>query len=156
MPGLAHHLVLTELELAALAERLALHLCAGDSIALRGDLGAGKTAFARALIRALVGDPLHDVPSPTFALRQDYESARGAIVHFDLYRIADPRELDEIGFDEALQQAITVIEWPERAGTSLPPVTLAVTLQEADVPDRRRVTIVCSGNIAVCKALVGP
>ena len=82
--------ILDEPALVALAGRLARVLVAGDCVALRGDLGAGKTTFARALIRAFVADPALDVPSPTFALRQDYAGPRGAIVHLDLYRITEP------------------------------------------------------------------
>ena len=131
----------SEPALTALAARLAGVLVAGDCVSLRGDLGAGKTTFARALIRAYSMDPTLDVPSPTFALRQDYASARGAIVHFDLYRIADPRELDEIGFDDALANAVTIVEWPERAGASLPASQINITLAHTAGPDLRRITI---------------
>lgn len=102
-----------------LGEDLALSIRAGDCIALSGDLGAGKSTLARALIRAFADDDVLEVPSPTFTLVQTYE-ARLPISHFDLYRLADPSELDELGLDEALENGIALIEWPERAGENLP------------------------------------
>jgi tRNA threonylcarbamoyladenosine biosynthesis protein TsaE len=115
---------------AALARRLAPWLKQGDVVALRGDLGAGKTSFARALIRALSGQDgaEREVPSPTFTLVQTYETPAGPVHHFDLYRIQSPDELTEIGWDEALGQGIVLIEWPERASTLLPAARLDVTL----------------------------
>lgn len=104
---------------AALARHLAPALRFGDVIALHGDLGAGKTAFARALIRALAGTD-EEVPSPTFTLVQSYDAPVGRIFHFDLYRIANPDELIEIGWDEALADGLVLVEWPERAGLRLP------------------------------------
>ena len=139
--------ILDESALGALAGRLARVLVAGDCVALRGDLGAGKTSFARALIRAFVADPALDVPSPTFALRQDYAGPRGAIVHLDLYRITEPRDLDEIGFEDTLVNAVTVVEWPERAGAALPAARIDIALTDTPSSETRRVTI--RGNDAV-------
>jgi len=99
---------------AALAEDIAPRLRAGDVITLRGGLGAGKTTFARALIRALADDPRLEVPSPTFTLVQTY-GGRIAVAHFDLYRLSDASELDEIGFDDAVAEGAALVEWPERA-----------------------------------------
>ena len=115
---------------AALARRLAPYLRPGDIIALSGDLGAGKTSFARALIRALSGleGSEREVPSPTFTLVQSYESPAGRINHFDLYRIQSPDELTEIGWDEALADGIVLVEWPDRAGTLLPADRLDIAL----------------------------
>jgi len=141
-------LIVTEPELLSLAERLAKVLLPGDCIALEGDLGAGKTTFARALIRALADDLGLEVPSPTFALRQDYVSARGPVVHFDLYRITDPRDLDELGFDEALAHAITIVEWPERAGMSPFPGAICVGLADAASPETRELTVTAAENDA--------
>ncbi len=104
----------------AFAEDVALCLAPGNVVALSGGLGAGKTTFARALIRAVADDPRLEVPSPTFTLVQTYALGRLPIAHFDLYRLAAPEELDEVGLDEALTSGAALIEWPERAGTRLP------------------------------------
>ena len=102
-----------------LAEVVATKVAAGDMITLRGDLGAGKTTFARYLIRALLGDDAAEVPSPTFTLLQSYETTRLPVRHFDLYRIASPDELHELEFDDADGEALTIVEWPERAADQL-------------------------------------
>ncbi|CDX19366.1 conserved hypothetical protein [Mesorhizobium plurifarium] len=114
---------------ARLGEDLAMALRAGDAIALRGDLGAGKSTLARALIRALADDAGLEVPSPTFTLVQSYET-RVPVHHFDLYRLSAPDELDELGLDDALSQGAALIEWPERAGDRLPANALWVELTE--------------------------
>ena len=88
-----------EASVAHLAERIALKLSQGDVIALTGDLGAGKTTSARALIRAVLGDAEAEVPSPTFSLVQTYSSPRLELAHLDLYRLAGDDDLIEIGFD---------------------------------------------------------
>jgi tRNA threonylcarbamoyladenosine biosynthesis protein TsaE len=125
---------------ADLARRLAPYLKAGDVVALRGDLGAGKTSFARALIRALSGADGADreVPSPTFTLVQSYDTPARRVHHFDLYRIRSPDELTEIGWDEALADGIVLVEWPERAGTLLPGRRLDVTLEFGSQSEARR------------------
>src|SRR5262249_10190324 len=92
----------------------------GDVITLSGDLGAGKTTFARALIRFFAGDESIEVPSPTFTLTQTYVLPRFALVHADLYRLSGPAELAEIGLEDAAEGAVLVIEWPDRAGALLP------------------------------------
>lgn len=126
----------------ALARLVADEVGSGDLVTLSGGLGAGKTAFARALIRALAGDPWLDVPSPTFTLVQRYETPFGAVVHADLYRIAGPDELAELGWDEAAEGALVVVEWPERAGAALAPDRLDVALQlPAEARDGRRVGV---------------
>ena len=100
----------------------------GDVLALKGDLGAGKTTLARGLIRALAADPQLEVPSPTFTLVQCYET-RVPVLHFDLYRLSSVDELDELGFDEAGKTGIAIVEWPEKAGGHLPAETIFLTLE---------------------------
>jgi tRNA threonylcarbamoyladenosine biosynthesis protein TsaE len=114
---------------AALSRRLAI----GDVVALHGDLGAGKTELARAVIRAAADDPALTVPSPTFTLAETYDTALGPIWHFDLYRLDSPEQVWELGFEEALADGISLIEWPERIGALLPARRLDVSLRiEAD------------------------
>ena len=121
----AWHLdVVDEAATASLAADIAALVKPGDLITLSGDLGTGKTTFARALIRNLVGDPDLEVPSPTFTLIQVYDShardtPRFPIVHADLFRIKDPSELAELGWEEASEGALVIVEWPERAGGGL-------------------------------------
>jgi tRNA threonylcarbamoyl adenosine modification protein YjeE len=116
----AHRLALPdEAATARLAAALAPMFMPGDLITLSGQLGAGKTAFARYVIRQLSGDPKLDVPSPTFSLMQTYETPRGAVVHADLYRLSGGAELAEIGWEEASDNSILLVEWPDRAGEDL-------------------------------------
>ena len=110
----------------ALGARIAASLRIGDVVALNGDLGSGKTALARAILRAL--GVSEAVPSPTFTLVQAYETARLAVRHYDLYRVDDVSDMDELGLDEALEEGAALIEWPEHAGTRLPPDALRVAL----------------------------
>src|SRR5437773_4922666 len=93
----------------------------GDLITLSGDLGAGKSTFARALIRHLAGDETIEVPSPTFTLMQVYDLPQFPLVHADLYRISDAREFSELGFDDLPDGAVMLLEWPDRAVGFLPP-----------------------------------
>lgn len=106
---------------ANLMADLALLIGAGDVITLSGDLGAGKTAAARALIRYLADDPEIEVPSPTFTLAQSYELPSFPLIHADLYRINDASELEEIGLSPLPEGVVALIEWPERAPGALPP-----------------------------------
>lgn len=125
----------------ALAEDLAAILRPGDVVALIGDLGAGKSTFARALVRALADDDALEVPSPTFTLAQTYDLERFPVTHYDLYRLADASELDELGFDEAIADGAALIEWPDRAEDRLPATTLALALGRGDAPSSRRVRL---------------
>lgn len=129
-----------------LANFLALILRPGDVIALAGELGAGKTTFARAVIRAVMDDPGHDVPSPSFPLVQGYESERLPISHFDFYRLRGSDELEELGFDEALAQGAVLIEWPEKAANALPDDRLNIRFDDDTREDRRRVTLTAKGS----------
>ena len=104
---------------AALGARIAAGLRPGDAVALWGDLGAGKTTLARAILRAL--GVTEDVPSPTFTLVQTYETPRLRVGHYDLYRLKSAREMEELGFDDALDDGAVLVEWPERAPEALPP-----------------------------------
>jgi len=105
---------------ANLMADLALLIGPGDVITLSGDLGAGKTAAARALIRYLASDDSVEVPSPTFTLAQSYDLPAFLLVHADLYRINDAAELEEIGLSPLPEGAVALIEWPERAPSALP------------------------------------
>ncbi len=122
---------------ALLAARIAPRLRAGDAVALWGDLGAGKTSLAREILRTL--GVTEDVPSPTFTLVQNYETPRLAVAHYDLYRLKVARELDELGFREALEDGAVLVEWPQRAPDYLPDETLHLRLSMDG--DGRRVKI---------------
>lgn len=119
-------------------EDMALAVRRGDYVALHGDLGAGKSTFARALIRTIADDAFLEVPSPTFTLVQSYD-LRLPVAHFDLYRIADAAEIDELGFDEALSDGICLVEWPERGFGALP--AEGITLTFTHEGEGRRVAI---------------
>lgn len=100
----------------------------GDFITLSGDLGAGKTTFARALIRHLAHDETIEVPSPSFTLMQVYELPGITIVHGDLYRVSATSEVSELGFDDVPERALVLLEWPDRAGALLPRDRLDIAL----------------------------
>lgn len=128
----------TEADTLKFGEDLALALGTGLCITLHGDLGAGKSTLARAILRGLAGDPDLEVPSPTFTLVQAYE-LRYPVAHFDLYRIGDESELDELGFDEALQTGACLVEWPEKAASRMPGDALTIRFEHE--AQGRRVTI---------------
>ena len=139
--------------LAAAAAELAV---TGDVIALAGALGSGKTTFARAFIRALGGT--EEIPSPTFNLVQVYDLPGVSVWHFDLYRLAAPRDGIELGLDEALADGISLIEWPEHLGELLPDDRLDIALEEpADAPRRAGLTGrgSWSGRMATLAAQMG-
>lgn len=118
-----------ETALAAFAARLRPHLKAGDVVALKGGLGAGKTAFARALIRLCLQNPEEEVPSPTFTLVQTYETPEIVLWHFDLYRLEGKEEdILELGWEDAMREGICLVEWPERLGRLLPKNRLEVEI----------------------------
>lgn len=123
---------------AALGVRIARALGPGDAVLLRGALGAGKTALARAILRAR--GVVEHVPSPTFTLVQAYETDGLTVRHFDLYRIARAGDLDELGLDEALEDGAALIEWPERAPGRFPDDALEVHLHVAGAGREARIS----------------
>ena len=122
----------------------------GDLITLSGDLGAGKTTFARALIRHFAGDETVEVPSPTFTIMQTYELPRFNLLHADLYRLSGPSELAELGFEDAAENAVTLLEWPDRAAGHLPPnrFDLTLTLSPQQGETFRNATVTGYGTFA--------
>jgi tRNA threonylcarbamoyladenosine biosynthesis protein TsaE len=132
----------------ACARALAPLLNAGDVVALWGDLGAGKTVFARALVQALAG--LVEVPSPTFNLVLTYEPqdpAAPMIWHFDLYRLEKADEAFELGIEEAFDEAISVIEWPGNLGHYLPTHRIDVSLRPGPDKGQRAIEIAAPGPL---------
>lgn len=128
MTGLeADFLLQNEAATEAFGARIAGGLAPGDAVLLSGDLGAGKTVLARAILRAR--GVTENVPSPTFTLVQAYETADLVLRHFDLYRIENARDLDELGLDDALDEGAILVEWPERAPGRLPKDSLKITLE---------------------------
>ncbi len=121
-----------------------------DLVTLSGDLGAGKTTFARALIRHLADNPNIAVPSPTFTLLQVYELPRFTVAHADLYRLEGVGELAELGFDDLPKGTVVLLEWPDRAAGLLPPdrLDLAFTLMPQLGPEHRHVRITGYGRFA--------
>jgi tRNA threonylcarbamoyladenosine biosynthesis protein TsaE len=112
---------------AELGASIARELRPGDIVLLEGDLGAGKTALARAIIRSLAANPALDVPSPTFALVQPYDTPAGPVLHADLYRLGDPREVDELGLLDN-PDAIVLVEWAARSPEIVAAATMTVEL----------------------------
>ncbi len=147
LPG--QYYVQDETTTAALAARLAPQLRAGDVVTLTGDLGAGKTAFARALINARAGTET-EVPSPTFTLVQVYDLADVSIWHFDLYRLEEEeKDILEIGWDEARRSGVSLVEWPDRLGGLLPRDRLEINIQfDPAAETARRITITPVGKLA--------
>lgn len=130
-----------------LAKWLAGFARPGDFIALSGDLGAGKTAFARAYLRAATDDPDLEAPSPTFTLIQTYDAPEFPIVHADFYRIRGAEELIQLGWDETIEGAVTLVEWPERAAAALPEdrLEIALTFDASRGPQYRRAALSARG-----------
>jgi len=129
---------------------VALAVQPGDLITLSGDLGAGKSTFARALIRHLAGDETIEVPSPTFTLIQTYDLESFPVVHADLYRLGSSSELAELGFDDLPEDALVLLEWPDRAEGFLPPdrLDIAFTISPQRGETFRNVQVTGHGTFA--------
>jgi tRNA threonylcarbamoyladenosine biosynthesis protein TsaE len=143
-PELATVQISDESAMANLASRIAKIREPGDVLCLFGDLGAGKTSFARAYIRALTTSD-QEVPSPTFTLAQIYETGESldslTIWHVDLYRLSDAEEIWELGLEDAFDDAVVLIEWPERALELLPVKRLELHLGFCDKLTERSVVL---------------
>jgi tRNA threonylcarbamoyladenosine biosynthesis protein TsaE len=135
-------------ETTQLAQQIAAQLQPGDCILLEGPIGAGKTHFARSLIQSLMTTP-EDVPSPTFTLVQTYDVANAELWHADLYRLSSLEEIEELGLTEAFDEAICLIEWPDRLAELTPSHALHLALaldsdMDAEHEDRRHLTLTWS------------
>ena len=128
----------------SLGQRIATLLRPGLAILLEGPLGAGKSALARALIRAAAADPALDVPSPSYTLVQEYDTPAGPLHHFDLWRLDGPGGVVELGWDDA-RRGIVVVEWPDRLGALRPADALCVTLGMTLAPDGGGRTAILAG-----------
>ncbi len=137
-------LVEDEAATAALAAAIARAARRRDVIALEGTLGAGKTVFARAFVRAFLGG--EEVPSPTFTLVQAYDTPAFTIYHFDLYRLEDPEEAYELGIEDAFADGVSLIEWPDRLGSLLPAERLDVALSQGAAAEWRRIVLTGRGD----------
>ena len=138
MTSLPPPLSLDDLEAThRLAALLAGRAEPGMAILLTGPLGAGKSALARAFVRAWLDDPQAEVPSPTFTLVQPYEGERGTVWHCDLYRLGDPGEVEELGLTEGFSEAVVLVEWPDRLGAAVPSDRLELALEICHGSDRR-------------------
>lgn len=126
-----------------LARSLAPNLTAGDTLLLSGDVGAGKTHFARCVILALLERP-EDIPSPTYTLVQTYHGATCELWHADLYRLGDVSEIEELGLIDAIDAAITLIEWPDRLAGLWPEHALHIRLAPGEDDETREVTLTWS------------
>lgn len=134
-----------------LAMDLAVSIAPGDLVTLSGDLGAGKTTLARAMIRYLAADPDLEVPSPTFTLMQIYDLPRFSLIHVDLYRVTTVAELTEIGWRDAAEGAAVLVEWPDRASALMQPdrLDVSIMLSSKRGPSFRRVRLTGYGNWAM-------
>ncbi len=135
-------------ELPLLAGLIAGALNPGNVVSLTGDLGAGKTTLARQIIRAVLGAPDLEVPSPTFPIVQIYEQGDQLVGHFDFYRLEDPREIDEIGFADVVASGVAIVEWPERAGLVSEEAWLGVAIADGDRDDVRQFVFHGEGRLA--------
>lgn len=139
---MAHNTLKIEVQSASetetLGRLLAQNLQPGDTVLLNGSVGAGKTHFARALIKALlVAD--EDIPSPTFTLVQTYDTRIAEVWHADLYRLSEEQEIEELGLSDAMIDAVCLIEWPDRLGSYEPDDALNVSISTSASPEQRSI-----------------
>ena len=139
VPALTLHLSSPD-QTAKVAEQLAHRLKPGDVILLSGPVGAGKSHFSRHLIQSILLEP-EDVPSPTFTLVQTYETQRGELWHSDLYRIGSTAEIEELGLAEAFEDAICLVEWPDRLGALAPEDAVTLELSHGADEQSRVLTV---------------
>lgn len=144
--------VASEAAMDALATRLSRSLHRGDTLLLSGGVGAGKTHLARALIRAWLEAPDEPVPSPTFTLVQTYGAGNAEVWHADLYRLSNPSEIAELGLDEAFEQALCLIEWPDRLAPDWPRTAVMLHLDRCP-DDSRNVTLLAPKNSSLAARL---
>ncbi|HEX3665909.1 MAG TPA: tRNA (adenosine(37)-N6)-threonylcarbamoyltransferase complex ATPase subunit type 1 TsaE [Rhizomicrobium sp.] len=134
-PGIGEKLLVCGLrETEDLGRRIASALKTGDTVSLKGDLGAGKTTLARAILRAL--GVTSEVPSPSFTLVQHYDTPGLKVAHYDFYRLADPSEVDELGLEDAVKEGVAIVEWPERAPGRLGADVLEIHIEIVGEGDR--------------------
>ena len=136
------------LETEELASALKENLQNGDIILLKGEIGAGKSLFARSLIQSTM-DQVEEVPSPTFTIVQTYETKLGSIWHADLYRLTDQSEIFELGLIDAFVSEIVIVEWPERLGHLEPQDALTV---EIIILENDKREVIFSTNSSIWKA----
>ena len=127
-------------EMAALAKKIAASSQEGSIIGLKGSLGVGKSFFAREFINALSATEIN-VPSPTFNLFYSYSTKKGEVFHFDLYRLKNAEELENIGFFDAIKNGICLIEWPEIAQKFLPKNYTEIEILGFEESEKREVNI---------------
>jgi tRNA threonylcarbamoyladenosine biosynthesis protein TsaE len=131
---------LTEAQLVTLAENLSPFFKTGDVIALSGDLGMGKSTFARAFIKKYMDNKEEEVPSPTYTLVQQFipkNTSRPEIWHFDMYRLENPKDALELGIEDAFSEGVSIIEWPQNLGTFLPVNSLIIKIKNGEKIDNR-------------------
>lgn len=117
-----------------------MRLQPGDTVLLEGPVGTGKSHFARHLIASVLFEP-EDIPSPTFTLVQTYETSKGELWHSDLYRVGSTAEIEELGLIDAFENAICIVEWPDRLGPLIPENALAIELTEGIKENSRNLKV---------------
>lgn len=133
----------SEAQMIEFAQKFAKTLKGGEFITLNGELGAGKSVFARSFIRGLVGNPDLFVPSPTFTILQTYDSPIGEILHFDLYRIKNPDDVWELNWEDATSNdTISIIEWPSKAHKYMPEDKIEIEIKSGDEECSRLISMI--------------